>query len=192
MSQNSHTMKNLALIVILLFTVSSCSPIAKVILAVGPKLSNVDNPKLIYDGLGDNKKKAEDVLELTLDYFDGISKGDEYSNILDKYNEVLKSQNKIVDNFADGIVKGEEISYENMKPNIENVAKEIDLLKKMYDDLSQGDQNSVLGEYGGIEELLLKLAAEIAKKEGLKLYANTVIKEFSISDVETIKAKSNE
>ena len=187
-------MKNFGYIIIvfLLFSVG-CGTVTKLILNTGGKLSTVENPNQFYDTTGKLKGEAVELCKKAKEFYHKreIAQDIRFREINSKYDSIRNDYNLIIDEIATKIKKGEEIKYKAYQDRFNVVSEGINELSLLVVNLEFGLINDA-----SIDSLLIEVAKKIlvdlAKKQALKIYANTFKKEYSMPPFDEIEIEIGE
>ncbi|WP_055444617.1 hypothetical protein [Lacinutrix himadriensis] len=167
----------LVLLSLVLFT--SC---AKLLLSVGGQLSNFDQPDKFYSALGINKTSTEDLGLQIKEFYDGISKDDNYTSMIAKYDNIKMSQSELVESIAKKIKSGKEIKYNDYSKDFNQIDNQIKELQNLYTEVESG--------FSPNNDILIALANEIlkslAKEAAIALYVKTFKSEYNILAYENL------
>lgn len=161
---------------------SSC---AKLILSVGGQLSNIKQPEKFYNSLGLNKTSTESIGKQIKEFYDGVAKDGNYTQMTSKYDEIKNDQNKLIESITKKIKKGKEIKYDDYNTEFNAIEKKIEELKNLYASIESG--------FSSNNEILLRLAKDIlkslAKEAAIKLYIKKFKSEYSITDFNKLEVE---
>ena len=145
-------MKKTILILFSIILFNSCS---KLILSVGGKLSNIDQPDKFYNSLGFNKTTTENIGKQIKEFYDGVAKDEDYSQMRTKYDEIRNEQSKLIESIAKKIKKGKEIKYDDYGSEFKTVEDKIKELENLYANVESG--------FSSNNDILIELAKDILK-----------------------------
>lgn len=169
----------------ILFSFLLFSSCAKLILSVGGQLSNIDQPEKFYSTLGLNKTTTESLGKKIKDFYDGVSKDGNYTQMTSKYDEIKNDQRKLIESIAKKIKKGKEIKFDDFNVEFKVVEGKIKELENLYANIESG--------FSSNNEFLLGLAKDIlkslAKEAAINLYIKKFKSEYSITDFNKLEVE---
>jgi hypothetical protein len=149
---------------------------------VGGQLSNFDEPDKFYKTLGLNKTGTEDLGLKIKEFYDGVSKDDNYTTMISKYGIIKKSQSELVESIAKKIKSGKEIKYDDYSKDFNKINLQIKELTSLYTSVESG--------FSPNNDILVALANEIlkslAKEAAIALYIKTFKSEYNITAYEKL------